>query len=108
GMIGLETAFPLAIEHLVRTEMLAISALVEKMCVNPAKILGINAGSLSEGSDADIVIADIDAEVEITKDFFESKSSNSPFIGSRLHGKVETVIKNGKIIVEPQPEDEQS
>ncbi len=98
GIVGLETAFPLITEHLIRPGVLTISQAVAKITINPAKILGLNKGTLTEGSFADIVVADLEKEIEITKDFFASRSTNSPFIGQKLHGKIEYVVKKGKII----------
>jgi dihydroorotase len=98
GIIGLETAFPLIITELVKPGVLTISEAVAKITSNPAKILNMNKGALTAGADADITIADIEKEVTIGEDFFGSRSSNSPFIGRKLAGSVEVVIKGGKVI----------
>ena len=100
GIIGLETAFPLIITELVKPGVLTISEAVSKITSNPAKILNLNKGTLTQGADADITIADLEKQVEITEGFFGSRSSNSPFIGRKLFGTVEFVIKNGKVIYE--------
>ncbi|MCE5299244.1 MAG: dihydroorotase [Spirochaetia bacterium] len=100
GIIGLETAFPLIITELVGPGVLTISEEVEKITINPARILNLNKGTMSEGADADIVIADLEKVVEITEDFFGSRSSNSPFIGRKLKGSVETVLKSGRVVYE--------
>jgi dihydroorotase len=100
GIIGLETAFPLIITELVKPGVLTLSDAVAKITVNPAKILNLSKGTLSEGADADITIAGIEKEVEITEKFFGSRSSNSPFIGRKLYGSIEFVIKGGKVIYE--------
>ncbi|MCX8092916.1 MAG: dihydroorotase [Candidatus Goldbacteria bacterium] len=98
GIIGLETAFPLIITELVSTGILSLSSAISKITINPAKILNLKKGTLAIGADADITIADINKEIEITEDFFGSRSSNSPFIGKKMKGSIEMVIKNGKII----------
>ncbi len=100
GIIGLETAFPLIITELVHTKVLNLQEAIAKITFNPAKILKLKKGSLSEGEVADIVISNIDKEVLITEDFFASRSTNSPFLGMKLKGSIEKVIKNGKIIYE--------
>jgi dihydroorotase len=100
GIIGLETAFPLIVTELVKAGVLTLSEAVAKITSNPAGILNLNKGTLSEGADADITIADIEKEVTVTEDFFGSRSSNSPFIGRKLSGSIECVIKNGKVIYE--------
>jgi dihydroorotase len=98
GIIGLETAFPLIVTELVNPGVLTISEAVQKITINPARILNMDKGTLSEGSDADIVIADINKEVTISEGFFGSRSSNSPFIGKTLKGSIEMVFKAGKLV----------
>ncbi len=98
GIIGLETAFPLIITELVGPGVLTISEAVEKITINPAKILNLDRGTLSEGKEADVVIADINKEFEVTEKFFGSRSTNSPFIGRKLKGSIECVIKSGKVV----------
>lgn len=77
GIIGLETALALGITNLVDKGYLSISQLIERMSANPARMYGLPAGTMSEGSAADIVIFDAGAEQTIHS--FVSKSSNSPF-----------------------------
>ena len=96
GIIGLETALPLAITNLVNEKVLDLSKLVELMSLNPAKLYKLPAGSLSVGEPADIVIFDPDEDVVIKE--FKSKSSNSPFVGAHLKGKVRYTIVDGKIV----------
>lgn len=100
GIVGLETAFPLAFTELVYKGYLTPSQLIEKMSTNPAKILGIDKGSLKRGKVADITIIDPDAEYEININEFVSKSKNSPFDGYKVRGKILYTIVGGKIIVE--------
>jgi len=73
---------PLAITYLVKPGHLTISQLVEKMCVNPSKLLGINKGTLETGRSADITIVDLNEEFVVDVNKFKSKSKNSPFHGS--------------------------
>ena len=94
GIIGLETALALGITNLVDKGYLSISQLIERMSANPARMYGLPAGTLSEGSAADIVIFDADAEQTIHS--FVSKSSNSPFMGQTLKGIVKYTIVGGK------------
>jgi len=74
GMVGFETALPLAITYLVKPGHLTISQLVEKMCVNPSKLLGINKGTLETGRSADITIVDLNEEFVVDVNKFKSKS----------------------------------
>ena len=99
GIVGFETALPLAITNLVETGVLTYSELIEKMCVKPAEILGLNKGSLGVNKPADLVIFDPKKEFQVDINKFQSKSKNSPFDGFTLRGKVVYTIVNGNIIV---------
>ncbi|BCN30229.1 dihydroorotase [Anaeromicropila herbilytica] len=98
GIVGLETAFALTVTELVNQGYLTPMQLVEKLSYNPAKIIGVDKGSLEEGKIADIVIADIDAEYKINKDEFASKGKNTPFHGKKVRGKIITTIVGGKVV----------
>ncbi|PIQ88519.1 MAG: dihydroorotase [Candidatus Omnitrophica bacterium CG11_big_fil_rev_8_21_14_0_20_42_13] len=98
GVIGLETELAVAITELIIHNVLDWPALVNKMSVNPAKILGINKGTLSEGADADIIIVDTDKEWVVKKDDFVSKSQNCAFLGKKLKGVVEHTVCGGRIV----------
>ncbi|MCD7826006.1 MAG: dihydroorotase [Clostridiaceae bacterium] len=98
GIVGLETSFALSYTELVRTGYLTLSGLIEKMSVNPAKVLGIDGGTLSVGSAADVVIAELDVPYRIDRRKFVSKGKNTPFDGKEVYGKVETTIVDGKIV----------
>lgn len=99
GMVGFETALPLVITYLYKTGVLTLEQIVEKMCVNPSKILGLNKGSLEVGKAADITIIDVDEDVIVDTAKFKSKSKNSPFNGYKLKGAIYYTIVNGKFIV---------
>lgn len=96
GMIGLETAFALGMTNLVKTGHISIKRLIELMSVNPARLYGLNAGSLSVGAPADIVIFDPDTSWKFTEEDIHSRSKNSPFIGMTLQGKVRYTISAGR------------
>ncbi|MDE6622661.1 MAG: dihydroorotase [Lachnospiraceae bacterium] len=96
GIIGLETALALGITNLVDTNRLSIRQLLERMSVNPARMYGIPAGTLSEGSAADLVVFDANAVQRVGG--FASKSANSPFTGQLLKGVVKYTIVNGNIV----------
>lgn len=98
GIIGLETALPLAVTNLVKEGHLTYVQLFEKMCLNPARLYRLDSGRIKEGSDADLVIFD-DRESFIVGDFV-SKSSNSPFTGETLYGRVRFTICGGKVVFE--------
>ena len=73
--------------------------LVEKMCVNPSKILWLNKGTLEIGKTADITIIDDKEEYVVNIQNFKSKGKNSPFDGFVLSGSVYYTIVNGRVIV---------
>lgn len=95
GIIGLETALSLGITHLVKTNYLSLVDLLEKMTINPANLYSLDAGRIREGLQADLLI--FNPEEEWIVDKFHSKSSNSPFLGWELTGKVKYTICKGKI-----------
>ena len=96
GIIGLETSLALGITSLVKENHLSLMNLLEKMTINPAKLYNLNRGYIEEGAIADILIFDDNEQWQV-KDF-DSKSSNSPFIGEELYGKVKYTISEGKIV----------
>lgn len=97
GMIGLETSLALGITNLVKTGELELIDLLEKMTINPAMLYHLNAGRISEGGPADLVLFDPDKKWTV-EDHFYSKANNSPFIGMELTGKVQYTICGGKIV----------
>ncbi|HOQ06819.1 MAG TPA: dihydroorotase [Clostridiales bacterium] len=99
GMVGFETALPLAVTKLVKPGIITMKKLVEKMSFNPARLLGISKGTLEPGSTADITIVDIDAKFTVDPVRFESRSKNSPFGGMELYGLVWCTIVNGRPVV---------
>ena len=97
GIVGLETAFSITWTELVRTGILTYKQLVEKMSVNPSKILGVDRGSIGEGKIADLVVVDPDAEYVIDKNKFLSKGRNTPFNGKKVYGRILYTIVSGDI-----------
>lgn len=102
GIIGLETALPLAVTNLVKAGHLTYLQLFEKMCLNPARLYRLDSGTIREGGAADLVI--FDDSQEFTVESFRSKSANSPFLGARLFGCVEFTICGGKIVYQRNAE----
>ena len=99
GMVGFETAFPLAITHLVKPGHLTLNQLVTKMCVNPAKMLGLNKGTIEVGFSADLMIFNINEQYTVDINKLESKSKNSPFNGFQLYGQPQFTIVGGNPVV---------
>jgi dihydroorotase len=100
GIVGLETAFALTMTELVEQGYLTPMQMVEKMSLNPAKVLGIDKGTLAVGKAADIVIADPGEKYKIDVNKFASKGKNTPFHGKEVVGRVKVTIVDGKIVFE--------
>ncbi len=98
GIVGLETSAALTYTELVLGGYLSPYQMAEKMSYNPARILGIDRGDISPGKVADVVIFDPTAEYEIHASDFAGKSTNMPFEGRKVTGKVVTTILNGKVV----------
>lgn len=95
GVVGLETAWSVGL-GLVHDGVISLSKLVEILAVNPAKLAGIPAGTLSEGCAADFVLTDLDSVYELKSDNLHSKSKNSPYLGKQLHGKIVATFVGGQ------------
>lgn len=96
GIIGLETSLSLGITSLVRPGHLTMMELLEKMTINPARLYHLPYGTIEEGGAADFVLFNPDETWIPTT--YASKSSNSPFTGKELYGKIKYTICRGKII----------
>ncbi|GHU50535.1 dihydroorotase [Clostridia bacterium] len=96
GIIGLETALALGITNLVRPGELSLATLIERISSAPARLYGISAGFITEGGPGDLVIFDPDESWTVTD--FLSKSSNSPFLGQVLYGRVKYTICGGAVV----------
>ena len=94
GIIGLESAFGLLGKYLL--PHLELSQVIEKIAINPRKILGIDQATLSEGNIANITLFNPDLEWEFKAEDIKSKSVNTPFIGEQLTGKALAIFNNGK------------
>jgi len=97
GISGLETSLPLTLE-LVRQGVIAPNRLVELMSCNPARILGVQGGSLSIGRVADISVINPDIEFCLNADNLVSKGKNSPFLGRNLQGRAVYTIMGGQVV----------
>jgi dihydroorotase len=93
GIIGLQTAFALALKA-----GLDINLIIQKLSVSPREILNVDIPAIAEGQLANLVLYDLDAEWEYTRKNNKSKSYNSPFIGQNLKGKVLLTCNNNQII----------
>ncbi|MGB9712945.1 MAG: amidohydrolase family protein, partial [Dissulfurimicrobium hydrothermale] len=97
GMIGLETALPLALE-LVRAGVLTPLELIRRMSLNPRKILGIQGGRIKPGGAADLCVIDPEAMFVVNRENLRSRSLNTPFLGKTLKGRAVLTVSCGKIV----------
>ena len=98
GIVGLETILPLTYTYLVKTGLLSPLEMVEKMSLNPARILGLERGKLQIGQEANITIFDTNKKHSIDTNLFLSKGKNSPFHGYSVYGEVKATIVQGEIV----------
>jgi dihydroorotase len=97
GILGLETAIGLSVTRLIVPGHLGWSRLVEAMSTLPARILGIDRGTLRQGSPADVTVIDPDRTWKVDVGTFRSKSINSPFHGWTLRGRAVATIVGGRV-----------
>lgn len=97
GMIGLETALGVVVSRVIEPGHLDWSSALAKMTINPARILGIDKGTLAPGADADVTIIDPHVRWTVDPAEFRSKSTNTPFAGWELTGRAEVVIVGGRV-----------
>ena len=98
GIVGLETAVPLAIERLVNAGVVKLPRLIELMSTNPARILNLPGGNLSVGTVADVTILAPEMKVRIDASALRSRSKNTPFDGWELRGGVAATIVGGRAV----------
>ena len=94
GIIGLETALGLISKQLIEPGLLSWKQAVEKLCVNPYRIIGIAQPQIKINNIANLTIIDPNAEWEVRKNLFYSKSRNTPFDSWKFKGKVIGVFNN--------------
>jgi dihydroorotase len=96
GSIGMETSLAATLTALEGA--LTLSQVIEKMSTNPARILGIPAGTLQVGANADVVLFDPEKKWVVDPEKLHGKSKNTPFKGMELKGKVALTIFRGRIV----------
>lgn len=98
GMVGLETALGLVMTELVAHGVISLASAIEKMTAAPARILGLDSGTLQVGKVADVTVIDPAAKYAVDPSKFHSKSKNTPLAGKELVGAAALTIVNGKIV----------
>lgn len=100
GIIGLETAVPLALDRLYHRGLISLSRLVEMLATAPARIFNLDRGTLQVGAVADVTLLDLEKTRRIDLNQSRSKSRNSPFGGWELKGAVAGTIVGGRLVSE--------
>lgn len=98
GIVGLETCVPLCLDRLVHTGIIGLPRLVELLSANPARILRIPGGTLTEGAPADLTILAPELSVTVDAKALQSKSANTPFHGWSLTGGVAATLVGGRAV----------
>jgi dihydroorotase len=98
GIVGSETAFQLLYTNFVQGGVFTLKQLVDWLTIKPASVFGMDCGTLDIGAPADIAIFDLDDEYEIRSEDFQSKSTNTPFIGWKVKGETLYTLVDGKIV----------
>jgi dihydroorotase len=100
GIVGLETALSVVLQILHHDAGLSLLDTIALMTTKPAALVGLEAGSLGEGSPADIVIIDPERLWTVTPETLHSKSANSPWLGRELKARARTTIVGGRVVYE--------
>ena len=97
GMIGLESCFGVVNKVLVKENGMSLKSLIEKLTVNPRKVMNLDANLFVEGKHAQITIFDPNEKWVFEDEHIQSKSSNSPFLGKELTGKIKYILSKNQI-----------
>jgi dihydroorotase len=97
GMAGAETLLALSL-NLVRDGKIHLGRLFELLSANPARILGIDAGKIAAGMEADLIFVDIDAPWQVDSAKMAALAGNTPFDKLPVQGRVRKIMKGGKVI----------
>ena len=97
GMIGLESCFGVVNKVLVKENGMSLKSLIEKLTVNPRKVMNLDANLFVEGKHAQITIFDPNEKWVFEDEHIQSKSSNSPFLGKELTGKIKFILSKNQI-----------
>jgi len=98
GIVGLETCVSICFARLIQPGVITLTRMIELLSTNPARILNVPAGTLSEGAIADISVLAPDLQVTVDPSRFKSKARNTPFGGWQLKGGVAATIVSGRTV----------
>ena len=98
GIVGLETAVPIVFDRLIHTGRITLGRMIELLSVNPAAILGVPGGSLTEGQVGDVTILAPDMSTTVKASALRSRSKNTPYDGWQFRGGVTATIVGGRVV----------
>lgn len=98
GVTGLETAFAVLHTRLVRTGIVSLHTVLERMSAGPARAFGLPVPRVAVGEPANLVVLDLDEEWEVDEGSFRSRSANSWLLGATLTGRVAQTVANGRLV----------
>lgn len=98
GIVGFETAFPLLYTKFVKTGRWTLPFLLRRMTSDPARVFGLETGTLAPGSAADVTLIDLETEKEVDPETFLSLGRNTPFAGWKLSGWPALTMVDGKVV----------
>jgi dihydroorotase len=98
GIVGLETAIPLAFDRLIHAGVIGLPRLIELMSTNPARVLNLPGGTLTVGVPADVTILAPDLMTRVDAAALRSRSKNTPFGGWELKGAVAATLVGGRVV----------
>lgn len=99
GIIGLETAWGISVRRLLDSKALDLQTLISKLVDEPRKILRIDVPKIEVGSKANLTIFNTDEKWVFEKKHVKSKSANSPYIGSEMHGRALAIYNKSQLVL---------
>ncbi|MBK1884468.1 dihydroorotase [Luteolibacter pohnpeiensis] len=100
GITGLDTALVSLYHHFIATGNFGWDLLIKRYSAEPRRMMGLDVPTITEGSAADLILFDPEAETTFTADFMKSKSRNTPFLDQTLKGRVDLVILGDEILLQ--------
>ena len=100
GIVGLESSFALSYTYLVKPGIISMERLMDLMCYNPSKLLGLGRGGMEVGDDADFAVFDLENEFVFDKEKMLTKGRNTPYDGWKLYGETMLTVMGGNITYE--------
>ncbi|MCC5926758.1 MAG: dihydroorotase [Bacteroidetes bacterium] len=99
GILGLETAWGVSVRCLLDSGALTLHQLIDKLCDKPREILRLDVPKVAVGETANLTIFNTDARWEFTPAHIKSKSVNTPYVGTTMHGKALAIYNKGQLVI---------